>query len=90
MATTPVRIKELGAADVRNVIRGCLNAGAVDAEGLADFLASVDWSAAEASDPTVRELLGRLEAWATEYAEGDLDLKTYERLLREASASPVR
>ena len=53
-------------------LRGGLKAGR-----MADFLAEVDWARKENADPAVVVLLGRLEAWATEFAERDIDARTY-------------
>lgn len=64
-------IQELTTQRVRNVLRRATRPE-LDAEILCDFLASVDWGAVDGADPQVRTMLGQMEAWATEYAEGEL------------------
>lgn len=62
---------------VRSAVRNRL-----DAETVADFVASVDWTDATAADQRLLDALGRLELWTTEYREGDLTAQVYrERLL---------
>jgi 2-methylisocitrate lyase-like PEP mutase family enzyme len=57
--------------DIRRVVRESLRAG-LDADTVADFVASVDWSHVdEKALPPIAAPLGQLEAWDTEYSEGD-------------------
>lgn len=61
---------------VRNLVRRALRAG-LDAELVGEFLASVDWGGLEAADSKAAAILGQMEGWATEYAEGELTRAQY-------------
>jgi len=55
---------------------------------VADFLAEVDWSCPTSGRRDVIDLLGRLEAWSTELAEGELAAGAYrDRLVRLVAES---
>lgn len=69
------RIAELSVEDVQEAIRTTLRGG-LNQNFLLDFVASVDWGGAPGR-PEVRDLLGRIELWATEYDEYDLSLAQY-------------
>lgn len=62
--------------DVRAMLREALRDG-LDADRVADFVASVDWSDAAEADQQIRDLLGQLSEWSTEYDEGDLTRAQY-------------
>ena len=62
--------------DVLNVIRQALRAG-LDADALEDFLASVDWSGTDRERPEIADLLGQMEGWGSQYANGDLTRAHY-------------
>ncbi|MSP21561.1 MAG: hypothetical protein EXR66_00800 [Dehalococcoidia bacterium] len=63
--------------DVRRVVRESLRGG-LDADTVTDFVASVDWSHVdEKALPSISATLGELEAWDTEYAEGDSTPEQY-------------
>ena len=55
-------------------------------EAIADFVARVDWSGTHKRIPPIAGVLGKLEAWSTEYAEGDLTSEDYAARLRELLA----
>ena len=69
--TDLLAISQVAEEDVRDVVREALREG-LDADLLADFVARIDWSGVQQSLPAIAALLGELEAWTTEYAEGDL------------------
>ncbi len=76
MSTRFPAIQELTTVRIRNVVRRALRPG-LDAELLGDFLASVEWGAADSAGPGVRAMLGQIEGWATAYAEGELTRGAY-------------
>ena len=62
--------------------------GELQLDRLADFLATVDWANQESAPKAIRETLGRLEQFSTEYAENDLSEADYrEQLLGILPAS---
>ncbi len=85
MTTRP--IAQLSLDQVRTEV-GEVLARDLDAERLADFLASVDWGGAPGS-PEVRELLGALETAATEYSKGDLTEEEYRARLQSVVLSDI-
>ncbi|MQC19271.1 MAG: hypothetical protein DWG83_01700 [Chloroflexi bacterium] len=54
----------------------------LDSEAIADFLGSIDWTGLDDVSIDVRDALGRLEGWSTEFAEGDLTEREYLAHLR--------
>ena len=66
---------------VRAVVSETVDRGPGDYR-LADFLASIDWSAAVRPSPEVASMLGRLELWDSEYREGDMDWAEFVQRLR--------
>src|SRR5690348_16720385 len=77
-----IPIAQLTVTDVRAEVRRALRGG-LSSSALADFLASVDWGAFDTADAVVRRMLGELERWSTEYAEGDRSLTEYAASLTE-------
>lgn len=74
-------IQSVTQGSIRDMVRDAVRSG-LDAGLVADFLAGIDWSAFDAVDGKVRSMLGSLEAWSTEYSEGNLTVGLYvERLL---------
>lgn len=73
--STLIRIADLTLDNVRAFVRTALRRG-LDQSSLLDYLASIDWGGSP-GDPAVRDLLGQIELWATEYDEGDLSLGQY-------------
>ncbi len=70
-------IQKVTIEDVRRVVRESLRGG-LDADTVTDFVASVDWSHVDARAlPPIATTLGELEAWDTEYAEGDSTREQY-------------
>lgn len=70
--TDTLLLAELTIDDVRRAIRASFTRESLDTASIEDFLASVDWSGAADAETPVAKLLGQLEQWATETAEGDL------------------
>ena len=87
MVTRFPAIQDLTITRIRNVVRRALRDG-LDAEMLNEFLACVDWGTAAAADPRVSEILGQLEAWAIEDAEGFLSRAEYAEKLRAFAETP--
>src|SRR3990170_658809 len=73
-------IRNIRREEVLNVIRRALRSG-LDADALGDFLASVDWSGTDRNRPEIADLLGQMEGWASQYADGDLTQARYVGLL---------
>ena len=73
---TVSNVPGMSVADVRAMLRDALDGG-LDSTAIADFLALVDWSGTDQRRPPIADLLGQLEAWSTEYAEGDLSRDQY-------------
>lgn len=61
---------------IQDVVRAILRRG-LDVDVASDFVASVDWSDTESAGGRVKELLGELEMWTTEFDEGDLSRSEY-------------
>ncbi|MCZ6546147.1 MAG: hypothetical protein O6913_10675 [Chloroflexi bacterium] len=84
-------LKDLTEADVRSAIREAMSPqpdfDRPILDRIDDFLASVDWSDGGGVLTPVAALLGRLEHWATEYAEGDLARLDYLQRLTEVIRS---
>ncbi len=68
-------ISTLRLEDVQDVIRTSVRPQ-FNADAIADFIASVDWSG-PSTPPPVAVVLGQLEGWASEFADGHLPLATY-------------
>lgn len=85
-----IPIQKVGLAAIRDVIARALSDD-LNASMLADFLASVDWSHMETASPDIRELLGTMEHWDTEFVEDDLSEAEYSDRLRSvlSGAYPV-
>jgi hypothetical protein len=64
-------IQALEQTDVLAAVAEALRAG-LNVSTLANFTSGVDWSSWERSQPAVREMLGQVEAWVTEYSEGEI------------------
>ena len=60
-----------------------------DLDRITDFLASVDWSHFGTADPAIRDLLGRVELWDTEFVEKDITEAEYTERLRSVLAAKV-
>lgn len=69
-------ISDIQPEDVLNVVRRALRSG-LDADAIEDFVASVDWSGAKRQPPRIAEVLGQVEGWASQYADGDLSRAQY-------------
>lgn len=69
-------IQAVNPEDVRRVVRESLGGG-LDHDNVADFLASVDWSGVDREMPSIAAILGEMESWDTEYAEGDSSRAEY-------------
>ena len=80
MANAAVPIETLAREDVEKAVsealRGRLRPGVLD-----DFLATVAWTKQERTPKAIREMLGMLEHYATEYAESDLSEADYREQL---------
>jgi len=74
---------------VRATVRGALKHG-VDSEAIADWLTAIDWGGVESADPSVREIVGLVELWSTEYAEGDLTAAEYADRLSRVRVNPSK
>src|SRR5690606_32338262 len=61
---------------ISEAIRRATGAG-LDAPMLLDFLASIDWTSTERAPDGVRSALADVEAWSTEFSEGDLTRDEY-------------
>ena len=68
--------------EIRNLLDSSLRSP-LDLDGVADFLAAVDWGRV---DHKSREaaLLGQIEGWTTEYTEGELSGAQYRAKLSDA------
>jgi len=78
---TLIPIGKLRLQTVQRVVREAL-ARDLDANAIADFLASVDWSHTFGKSLKIMPLLGQMEHWDTEYAEGDIDKDEYRKRLQ--------
>ena len=76
-----IPIAKLRLQTVQRVVREAL-ARDLDADAIADFLASVDWSHTFEKSLKIMPVLGQMEHWDTEYAEGDIDKAEYRKLLQ--------
>ncbi len=76
MTQAPIPIETLALVDVENAVRRALRGG-LQPDSLNDFLATVDWSNQDRAAQPIREVLGMLEQFATEYAEADLTEDDY-------------
>jgi len=76
MGTRLADIQDVTTMRIRNVLRKAVREG-LDAELVADFLASVNWSGMASADEKIAQALGQLEAWSTGYAEGELTRAAY-------------
>ncbi len=85
--TDSVLLRDLRVADVRSAIRDAIQSG-IDTDKIADFVASVDWSGDWDTDAPIAQLLGRLENYATLFAEGDLTTAEYLARLAEMAGAP--
>jgi hypothetical protein len=82
-----IQIASLSTSRITAEIRLALRRG-LDSDRIADFLAAVDWSSVARASERVRLRLGRLEQWATAYAEGELTRAQY--MARLASMLPPK
>ncbi len=82
-----IQVASLEVARISQEIRLALHRG-LDSERIADFLATIDWSAVDRARPAVKDQLGKLEMWSTQYAEGDLNRYAY--MTRLATLLPPR
>jgi hypothetical protein len=73
---TLLAITRLRKKDVLDVIRDATRTG-LEAARIADFLASVDWSGAQARNLRIIPTLGQLEQWTSQLAEGALSQGEY-------------
>ncbi len=69
-------IEQVTDEDVREIVREALSQD-LKPDCIADFVARVDWSGVDREQPPIARALGALEAWSTEYAEGDLPSDEY-------------
>lgn len=83
MRTNLLPLRALSLTDIQHVVDPVLR-GEATVDSIDEFVASVDWSWPEQADPGVSQLVGRIEALATEFAEGDIPQDTYFDLLRQA------
>lgn len=84
---TLIPIQKVTRVDLLDVIRKSLHAE-LSAEVIDDFVASVDWSHATGAPSPMAEVIGALEGWASEYADGELPRGEYiTRLLSLLPAS---
>ena len=88
MTQAAVPIERLSAEDVETAVRQALS-GELRLDRLPDFLANVDWTNQDRAAKPVREVLGMLEQFATEYAEADLTEKDYRSKLVGLLPVPV-
>ena len=77
---TLIPIAKLRLQTVQKIVREAID-NEVDADAIADFLASVDWSHTQGKSLKVMPILGQLEQWDSEYSEGDIDKVEYRKLL---------
>ncbi len=75
-------IEQVTDEDVRAIVREAL-ARDLKPECIAEFVARVDWSGVDRERPPVARILGALEAWSIEYAEGDLLSDEYRLRLKK-------
>ncbi len=75
-------IEQVTEEDVRAIVREALSRD-LKPECIADFVARVDWSGVDRERPPIARTLGALEAWSTEYAEGDLLSDEYRGRLKK-------
>ena len=73
---TLIPILDLRPQDVHDAIRAALRSG-LNADTLADFVASVDWSGTHTTRPPIADLVGHVEGWSAEYADGHLTETQY-------------
>jgi hypothetical protein len=89
--TSLLSIRKLRLVDVHAVVREAVQTG-LDPDVMSDFLARVDWSFTTGRLTKVESLVGKLEHWDTEYAEGDIDKDEYRKrlvsLLPDDAANP--
>lgn len=73
-----ISIYGLRTTDIQAKIRTVVG-GRPDTQALQAFVASVDWSRRDGETPpqVVVDMLGKIEAWTTELAEGDLSEREY-------------
>jgi len=88
VATGLLRVDELKLTDLQAAARRTLGETLMP-DILAAFLASVDWSGYRNARVDVRELLGVLEALATDFAEGDITTEEYQSTLRGIAQAKV-
>ena len=72
-----IQIQRLTPRAVRERIDAALCEGSVDVTALADFVALVDWSGSDARTSPAADIVGRLQALVSEFADGLIDLPTY-------------
>lgn len=88
-------IDRLSLDDVCEAVRTALatpappraKAQAFDDDMIADFVASVDWGHYEEARPEVRDALGALESWSTDFSEDVMSEAAYEQNLRSMVAT---
>ena len=73
-----ISIYDLRTTDIQAKVRTAVG-GRPDTQALQAFVASVDWSRRDGETPpqVVVDMLGKIEAWTTELAEGDLSEREY-------------
>lgn len=83
-------IDRLSLDDVRGAVRDALSTSAsprakartFSDDMIADFVASVDWGHYEDARPEVRDALGALESWSTDFSENVMSESDYVENLR--------
>jgi hypothetical protein len=81
-------IRTLTLDDIRAEVRAATTVG-LDATRIADFLALVDWSGPDDANPAVISMLGTIDNWESQYAEGDIPAEKYTELLQSLLPSRV-
>lgn len=83
-------IDRLSLADICEAVRAALatpaspraKAIAFEDDMIAEFVASVDWGHYEEARPEVRDALGALESWSTDFSEDVMSEADYVQKLR--------
>ena len=74
---------------IRDLVRSALRAD-FDLAALQDDLAMVDWGSGKLADPETVSLLGRVEGWATLFAEGDVSFAEFVGRMLSLLPAPER
>lgn len=75
-------LKDITLYDIACTIEGALTEP-LDADSIAEFVASIDWSTYDNADEEVVHVLGLLEGWTTEHSEGSLAPSQFRSLLEQ-------